>query len=218
MKMNTNKKRHLQKKWTPEEIALLKEHYPTSTTIVMQDLLKRSACSIYKKAHQLGVCKAEEFITQRTLNLVEAGKRYRYPKGNRPLNTGKKQTTYMSPEAIERTKATRFRKGHAPHNKKEIGHQRITQDGYLEVKVAEPNRFVLLHRWIWKIWNGPIPKGHRVHFKNGDKLNCDINNLELLTSQQAMEKNRISGYPVELQQVIRLNNKLTKKINSYGKK
>ena len=34
-----------------------------------------------------------------------------FPKGHVPRNKGKKQTDFMSAEAIERTKATRFQKG-----------------------------------------------------------------------------------------------------------
>jgi hypothetical protein len=212
----------MRKIWTAEDRSLLVELYPHKSTREIAQRLNRSEKSIYSQANLMQLSKSSEYMTQELarqaerLKIVGAGNRF--SKGSVPSNKGKKQIAYMSVEAIERTKATRFKKGNVPQNKKEIGHQRITKDGYVEVKVAEPNRFVLLHRWIWKIWNGPIPKGHRVHFKNDDKLNCDISNLELLTPQQAMEKNRISGYPVELQQVIRLNNKLTKKINSYGKK
>lgn len=38
-----------------------------------------------------------------------------------------------------------------------------------------------LHRLIWEKFNGPIPKGHHIHHKDGDKLNNSIHNLECLS-------------------------------------
>ena len=40
----------------------------------------------------------------------------------------------MTPEAIERTKATRFKKGDKPGNHRKVGSERITVDGYIEIK------------------------------------------------------------------------------------
>lgn len=45
-----------------------------------------------------------------------------------------------------------------------------------------------LHRIVWSQERGPVPKGHKVVFKDGDRLNCDISNLECLP---AAEFNRL---------------------------
>ena len=37
------------------------------------------------------------------------------------------------------------------------------------------------HRVIWELANGPIPDGHVVHHRNGDIMDNQIENLELMT-------------------------------------
>ena len=46
--------------------------------------------------------------------------------------------------------------------------------------------------FIWEINNGALPEGYVVHHKDGDKLNDDISNLELMewgehTSHHSLE-------------------------------
>ena len=49
---------------------------------------------------------------------------------------------------------------------------------YLEIKTEKG--WVLKSHYIWEKHNGKIPKNHCVVFKDGNMLNCDINNLELI--------------------------------------
>jgi len=39
--------------------------------------------------------------------------------------------------------------------------------------------WVLYHRHVWEQANGPIPDNYCIRFKDGDKMNCNISNLEL---------------------------------------
>ncbi|MEI8064587.1 MAG: HNH endonuclease signature motif containing protein [Verrucomicrobiota bacterium] len=45
-----------------------------------------------------------------------------------------------------------------------------------------------LHRRIWSDHNGPIPAGHTVCFKDGDRKNCTIENLELLSHDEQQQR------------------------------
>lgn len=155
---------------------------------------------------RLGLKKSEEFI-----------KAHRYTPGHVPANKGKKQTEFMSAEAIERTKKGRFKKGQAPHNTKYNGYERTDADGYIYIRVAQ-GRFELKHRHVWEQANGPIEKGMNLVFKNENKHDCRLSNLELITNAELMQRNTIHNYPEEMKTAIRTLSRLNKKIKNYGKK
>jgi hypothetical protein len=50
-------------------------------------------------------------------------------------------------------------------------------------------------------------------FKDKNKLNFDINNLELISLKEHMARNTIQRFPKELKQLIHLNTKLKKLTN-----
>jgi RNA polymerase sigma factor FliA len=52
--------------------------------------------------------------------------------------------------------------------------------GYLRRTMRRGHMEQYLHRIVWAHTNGPIPEGYQVMFKDGDKLNCDLSNLECL--------------------------------------
>lgn len=109
----------------------------------------------------------------------------RFKKGQIPHNKGQKGVCAKGCEK------TWFQKGHLPADTKPLGYERVTKDGYTEVKIAmRPSssdcndNFVLKHRLIWEQANGPIPKGYIVTFKDGNKRNLDINNLALISQAE----------------------------------
>lgn len=52
---------------------------------------------------------------------------------------------------------------------------------------------VYLHHVIWVEHNGPIPAGHKLAFKDGNHLNCAIENLELLSNSEQVRKYACKG-------------------------
>lgn len=113
----------------------------------------------------------------------------RYNKGNVPFNKGKNGKEYLSEEALEGMRKTQFKTGQAPVNWRPLGSERITVDGYTEIKIAEPNKWRLKQQLIWEEHNGKIPKGSVVLFGDGDKSNFDINNLILVSRKQLLIMN-----------------------------
>lgn len=110
-----------------------------------------------------------------------------------PCYKGCKQTDFMSEEAIEKTKATRFKKGQIAHNAYPIGYERPNKDDYIEVKVSGPvgenkkkSVWKLKHHLLWEDLNGPIPPKHKVIFADGNNRNFDIDNLILISDSEFM--------------------------------
>lgn len=191
--------------FTPEEDDFLRENYMTIPTKRMSTVLGRSESSARQRMALIGIVVPEE--------LAEMFKKQsQFKKGSVSFNKGKKMKDYASKEAMERMAKTQFKKGQTPHNTKYDGHERINKDGYTEVRVSI-GKYKLKHRVLWEKHHGKIPKNHIVVFKDKDKNNFELNNLELITFEENMSRNTIQRYPKELKHVIKLSHKLKRKLN-----
>ena len=107
-----------------------------------------------------------------------------FQKGRPPGNKGKKQSEYCSPEALAASRATQFKKGQKPPNEFPVGTIRVGKLGYLirkkQMDGSQWDRWEFLHRAIWTEHNGPIPDGMVIAFKDGNKHNCQIENLVMM--------------------------------------
>lgn len=201
------------KYWTQQEIDTLTRMYPNHYAREIAEILGRGISSIHCKAHSLGLESSLEKI-QRTgyeASKSPASIAARFQKGSVPLNKGKK----VSPYVYSKMQPTMFKKGQRSHNHKEVGSERIDRDGYIMVKVAEPNRWRLKHRIIWEEVNGEIPKGYNVQFKNHNPLDCRIENLYMISKaeQMATENSMYARYPKELQDVMHLKGVVNRAIH-----
>lgn len=116
----------------------------------------------------------------------KTGRTGQYEKGAVPLNKGAKCAPGRGgrhPNA----RRTQFRKGQRPHNTKYAGHERVSKDGYVEISIDERNphtgferRYVLKHLWLWEKAHGPVPEGMCLKCLDGDRLNVDPSNWELI--------------------------------------
>jgi len=66
--------------------------------------------------------------------------------------------------------------------------------------------------------HGPIPRGMVIIFKDGNSMNCELSNLEMITMKDNMLRNSYATIPEDLREIVKLKNKLTKKIQEHGKK
>ena len=207
-------------KWTQEEIEILSRLYPNHYARAIAGILGRGISSIHCKAQALGLESSREKI-QRTgyeASKSPASIAARFQNGSVPLNKGKK----VSPEIYAKMQPTMFKKGQTPVNHRDVGSERVNVDGYIEIKVAEPNRWRLKHRVIWEQVNGAIPKGFNVQFKNHNRKDCRIENLYLISKaeQMAKENSFWAKYPKEIQEIIHLKgvvNRAIHKVEKNGK-
>ncbi|MDR0408686.1 MAG: HNH endonuclease [Campylobacteraceae bacterium] len=125
------------------------------------------------------------------------GRTGRFEKGHNPFNKGKKG--YMG------ANRTSFKKGHIPKNYRHVGSVRINKDGYVEIKIADPNKWRLKHLVIWEAANGKVPKGHCISFLDKNRTNCALSNLVLLTRNEELRFNKrgYNSYDTELHPVLR---------------
>lgn len=141
-----------------------------------------------------------------------------FSKGQVPVNKGKKQEEYMSQEAIERTKATRFQPGHNPHNTShDYAISWRSHKGKVEyywIRVSK-GKWIQLHRFLWELVYGPIPADHLVQFKDGNTRNVRIDNLYLTTRKKQAIINKQGGHevPYEMRKTINLIYDLKSKID-----
>lgn len=115
----------------------------------------------------------------------------RFEKGHVPANKGKKG--YMTPEQYEKCKATMFRKGNVPANRRPIGSERFnSRDGIL-IKVQDGHlqkNWMPKGRYIYEQAHGKIPEGHKVIFADGNNQNFDLDNLILVSNAEELIMNR----------------------------
>ena len=116
--------------------------------------------------------------------------------------------------------ASRFKKGNVPKCHRPVGSERVNVDGYVEVKVAEPNRWRPKHRVEWEKAYGPIPKDCNIQFRNGNSQDIRLENLYMISKADQMGKeNSIHArYPEELKQVIRLKGRIKRRITEMKRK
>lgn len=120
----------------------------------------------------------------------------RFKKGNTPHNKGKKQTEWLSPESIENSKKTQFKKGQKPPKWKPIGSERVNTDGTVQVKVQDGKdgkNWAYKHHLVWEEANGKIPDGHVIVFLDGNAQNCELENLKLVSRGNLMKVNHEHG-------------------------
>ena len=179
----------MNRKYTDEQIEFLKNNHKGLDSTKLTD-----AFNEYFKT-QLGVNSITSIRYKLGLNSglnrsIQKGE-HRSPatefkKGQISWNKGKK--------GIRMSVSTEFKLGQKPVNTQPIGTIIMRSDGYLWKKIAEtvPARFGWrqVHRLNWENAYGPIPKSHKVIFLNGDRYNCELSNLMMITSAQMATINK----------------------------
>lgn len=173
-----NRMEHSVAALTEEDKTFIREYYHQLTIEQLAIVSGRGESSILKVIKKLGLKKPNAGC---------------YRKGMRPANFRKKSPGL----AIGRMAETQFKKGGLPGNTLHDGAITLRLDHaksrkgrpYKWIRVAK-GKWELLHRHVWAQQNGPVPAKHVVTFKDGDTMNCSIDNLELITMADNARRNR----------------------------
>lgn len=204
--------------WTADEEARLAELYANTPTVDLCAMLDRTDRTIYNKAIELGLKKSPEFIRAEAVKRLTGPRSVacRFQKGVTPWNKGARYV------AGGRSPETRFKEGHKPHTWKPVGSERIDKDGYITRKVSDTgvkrDDWKLVHVYVWEQANGAIPAGHAVVFKDGNKQNAVLENLELVSRVELMRRNTVHRLPKELAELAQLRGVLNRQINKRVEK
>lgn len=194
--------------FTPQEDAFIKANYDKITSGDIGKEIDRQPSVIRLRAKRLGLQVPAE-------KLEEFKNKSRFKKSHVPFSKGKKREEFMTAEAIALHAANWFKKGQKAHNEKNDGEITI-RNNRQNVPIyhirLQANCWVPLHRHIWEQHNGPIPPLHNVVFKDGNTMNCIIENLELLSNEELMKRNTIHNLPPEIKEVINIGKSLNNKI------
>ena len=174
-------------KYSDEVVNFLIENHKGKTLIELADMINKKF-NMNIKNKDVGNLKSR-LKRRKGINLEPAVNDGRYRKGQPPVNKGKKWEDYLTKEQQERAKKTWFKKGNIPFNHRKVGEERITVDGYIEIKIREPNKWQLKHRYIYEKHYGKIPEGYNLIFLDGDRKNIDLSNLKLVSKAQDLIMN-----------------------------
>jgi hypothetical protein len=212
--------------WSREDDMLLCGIYSDTPTADVARRLKRTVAAIYGRADKLGLEKSPAYLASpaacRLRRGDQVGARFRFQKGHVPANKGLRRPGF----GPGRMKETQFRNGQlngvAARRFKPIGSTR-TIDGYLYRKLTAipgpwTRNWKLVHVLLWESLHGPVPAGHAVAFKNGDRTDIRPENLELIHRRVLMARNTVHNLPKPLAQTVQLLGALRRQINRRARK
>lgn len=207
--------------WSVADEAVMRAEFPNTRTADLAARLGRETVAVQNFAYKLGLRKSQAFLYGPESGRLHAGEprgvEFRFQPGQTPSNKGLRRKGW----GPGRMRETQFKKG-APRSGKAalvyqpVGAERISADGYLERKVNDDlpfnRRWRAVHALLWEATHGPVPAGHSVAFKNRDKTDIRLDNLELVSRAELMRRNTVHNYPKPVVQAIHALGALTRQI------
>lgn len=163
-------------RYTPEQKKFISENIKGRTSTTLLEMVNKEF------GINLGINQIRAFIKNHGLS---SGLDCTFKKGDIPFNKGLKGFGGWEP--------TQFKKGNRPHNYRPVGTERVNGEDYVDIKIADPNKWRSKHLVIWEKENGSVPKGHVVIFGDGNRRNFELDNLILISRKQlaVLNKNRL---------------------------
>lgn len=213
--------------WGPQDDAKMRTLYPDLPTVEVARRLNRSVSAIYGRADKLGLEKSAAYRASPAACRTNGrqGMGTRFQKGHVPANKGLRRPGY----APGRMRETQFKAGQRGSRWMPIGSTRLI-DGYQYTKISDVRstkggrgfvpytvNWKPTHILLWEKKYGPVPDGQAVRFKNGDRTDIRLENLELISRGELMRRNTLHNLPKPLAQTYQLIGALNRKINRKAK-
>lgn len=215
----------MRRRWTAREDAEIRRCYPDMPTAALARRLGRALSAVYQRAYALGLHKSAAYFASPASGRTNGrqGIGTRFSKGHVPANKGLRRPGW----GPGRMKETQFkpgvRQGVAAKNWRPVGTILPDSEGYLRIKIREASKgeaygfgnvnvWPLLQRHVWQQAHGPIPPGHNIVFKDGNRANCALDNLECIPRAEMMRRNSVHNLPKPLVQTVQLLGALNRQI------
>jgi hypothetical protein len=157
--------------WTIKEQQFVKSFYAEKGPKWIAQRIDRTVSAVQQYANKMGL-------------------KYKGPVGFRPGSTPwNKGLKGFKPH--NSTKGY-FKPGNLPATTKPAGKPYKRKDHGKEYYFIRPKghrRATMLHVYLWEQANGPVPEGHICVFKDGNTLNCTLENIECITRAENMRRN-----------------------------
>lgn len=214
---------------TGEMVAEILRLYPDHLSGEIAERVGVPIYKVYGVAYRHGLRKSEAFLASPASGRMQRGVPFsaatQFKKGHTPPTMGVRDGAHIkTATAKERWRATLFAKGHKPYNEAYDGaiieRRQIVGSRLFRYKVIRmaPRKWQYYQRYVWEQAHGAIPAGHKIVFKDGDRLNCALDNLECVSTGELCKRNSLHRYPAEIKELFRLRGKLKKEINQLNNK
>lgn len=167
-------------KYTDAHLKFLRENYP------VMNLKRLTAAFNARFGVEQTVCGIKGTLRRYS---ITSGRTGCFEKGCMVWNTGTKGLTSAN--------VTSFAKGNVPANRKPLGTERYSKEGYIEINVSgehpytgAPTRYRCKHVVLYEKGCGKVPRGMVVAFRDGDKTNCVPENLIIISRSELLGLNR----------------------------
>jgi hypothetical protein len=207
--------------WSAADDAAMWTIYPNTPTAAIARHLRRSVASVYQRARLLGLKKSEAYLAGpdacRLRRGDHVGARFRFQPGHVPANKGLRRPGWSPGRMRETQFKPGMRSGKAAEHYMPIGSTRLV-DGYVYRKVSDvPNvpytvNWKPEHHLIWAAAHGPVPPGHALVFRDGNRMNTRLDNLQLTTRRELMARNTVHNLPKSLAAAVQLLGALNRQI------
>ncbi|WP_160316006.1 HNH endonuclease signature motif containing protein [Chryseobacterium sp. Hurlbut01] len=230
--------------WSPEMIAFIKGNFKTKTNKKLAQELGLKVTAVREKCYELGLYKLrmeywnEEQIQFLKDNYKKIGdteiaeifnKKYKKNKGWTKKHIEKKRRYLNLKRSMAEIKSIRedwrikglyaesVRKMWKTRGCRQYGDRVVWKgESFTKIEIGYINTRV----FVWNENFGEVPDGMLIRHKDGNQLNCEIDNLELVTRADNCRMNvynSFSKYPEELRMIIKLKRALNRQINKIEK-